>query len=166
MRKTLILIALALVAVPAASAGGWATAGISPLPTASNSGGEQTFTITILRHGKTLTDGAAPAIVLSGPGGQKLRFPASPAGEVGKYTATVKWPAAGTWGFAVNDGLEATRYGMSQTHTFNAVTVSGAAGDSGGGLTLPLGLGGALAALVLALAIWRLRDQPTKTVEA
>lgn len=154
--KTLVLLLLALVVAPVAAAGGWATAGISPLPSAGSSG-EQTFTITILRHGKTPTDGATPAVILTGSNGEKLRFPARPAGDVGKYTATVKWPKSGTWGFAVNDGLAATRYGMSQTHTFKAVAVSGPSTGSDG-MALPLGWGllAALGLVALGLAAWRL----------
>lgn len=146
--RTLFIAVLAALALPAAAAaGGWATAGISPPPDGGEAGETKTFQITVLRHGRTPTDGAAPAVVLTNPDtGEQLTFPGKPAGPTGKYTARVEWPAAGTWKFGVSDGLEATGYGISTLHTYGTVDIVGGGGGSGPGWTI----GGSI---VLALAL-------------
>lgn len=166
MRRTLILVValVGLAIAPAATAGGWATVGITPTPgPSSGSDDTTTYIITVLRHGVTPTDGATPAIVLTGADGKALRFVAKPTGETGRYSATVEWPDSGRWAFAVNDGLAGTQYGVSQTHRFlSDVTISPATGG-GRGLSLPLGLGLGLAAIVatgLATLAWRRRRRP------
>jgi hypothetical protein len=152
MRKLLVAAVAALAFPAAAAAGGWATAGVEPLPTAGDADDDQTFTIFIRRHGQTPEDGAKPAIVLTNTStGETKRFPAAPAGKAGVYTATVAWPE-GTWRFGVDDGLEATGYGMSQLHTFGTVEVAAAGGGSGGGNGWTIG-GSIVLALVLTLLL-------------
>lgn len=167
MRK-LMLVALAALAFPAtAPAGGWATAGISPLPGDDVAAGEeQLYTVTVLRHGQTPEDGAEPLIVLTNPTtGETKTFAAQPAGKVGVYEASVTWPA-GTWKLAVNDGLEATGYGASTVHTFGTVAVGGGSGTGGGGgdavwtITGSIALALALAALLM-LGLRRRPRTPT-----
>ena len=48
-------------------------------------------------------------------------FTAKPAGTTGKYVAHVVFPTAGSWDYEVSDGLAATGYGYSQTHTYSPV---------------------------------------------
>ena len=131
MRK-LVLVALALgafTAAPAASAGGWATVGVEPQPT----GKDWDATLTVLRHGRTPTDGAKPSITIRNDSGVTKTFIAKPLGN-GKYRAHVEFPSSGTWRYEINTGLAATGYGIDQTQTFAPVTISG---SSDGGFSLP-----------------------------
>lgn len=167
MRMFLVIAAAALAFPAAAVAGGWATAGISPPPDGgATAGDDQTFTIVVRRHGRTPEDGAAPAVVLTNSQtGKTVTFPAKPAGKVGVYTVTVKWPEdAGAWQFAVNDGLEATGYGMSQVHTFGTVSIGGGSAGSGGSDGTPwwtIGGSAALGLVLAALLVFALRRRPT-----
>ena len=156
MRRLLALAALAaltVVAAPGALAGGWATVGVTPLPSDDIKAGDVwTPQVTVLRHGRTPTDGAEPSITISS-GGDSKTIVLAPAGKTGVYSARVVFPHAGTWNYAIDNGLEATGYGRSQTSTYQAIEVGGGAS---GGFALPGGWAtGAAAALMLAaLAAW------------
>ena len=159
---TATAVVLTLALAPAAWAGGWATVGLATQPDDPTAGKTQRITLTVLRHGMTPTDGAAPAVVLtSKETGKTLRFRAKPTGKTGEYAAAVTWPAAGSYAFAIDDGLAATRYGMSQTHTFKDVAVAGSSG-SGFDVPMPAIFGVALAAMlaVAALFVRRVRARP------
>lgn len=131
MRYLIALAALvgALVAPAAVFGGGWATVQLGSLPTGIDEGGTWNARLTVLRHGVTPTDGAAPAITIAGPTGEAETFAAQPAGEPGVYEADVVFPAAGEWSFEISDGLEATGYGVSTTTTYPPVEI----GESPGG---------------------------------
>ena len=135
MRRVFIAAAFVVaLVVPSAHAGGWATVVLAP--PAAGLEVEETWTaeITVLRHGRTPTDGALPSVTIRGPDGQET-FRATPAGKPGVYVAHVTFPSAGSWRYEVNDGLAATGYGYSQTHTYASIDV---APGTGGGVGVPI----------------------------
>ena len=154
MKKLLLALLVAAVTVPAATAGGWATVGLSSLPPAGLGAGEDwPLDVTVLQHGRTPLAGVHPTVTVrnlrSGEVGGT--FAATPTGKPGVYHAVVRFPARGTWTYEVYDGF--TEYGGARTHTFTPVVI--AAGGSGSGFpTLPVGgvlLGAALLGAVLYL---------------
>ena len=135
MRRIAIAVALAstLVLSAVAEAGGWATVVLAPPPAGLQAEETWTAQLTVLRHGQTPTDGAAPSITIRGPNGSQT-FAAKPDGATGAYVAKVVFPSAGSWRYEVSDGLTATGYGHSQTHTYAAVDI---APGTGGGVGVP-----------------------------
>ena len=111
MRKLIVLAALAAgLAVPvSASAGGWATVGIDPLPDGTAAGGTWSPSITIRQHGRTPLDGLLPVVTITDEGGASHDFTAEPAGEPGVYTADVSFPEAGSWDVVVESGFGDSR---------------------------------------------------------
>ena len=164
MRTLAIAIAaIAALAVPAAHAGGWATVTLAPPPAGLEAEEMWTANLTVLRHGVTPTDGAAPSITIRGESGaQTVR--AQPAGTVGKYVALVEFPTAGRWDYEVSDGLAATGYGVSQTHTYSPVTIApGAGGGDSGVPAWPFALAAIALVAVGALALVRQRSRRPAT---
>jgi hypothetical protein len=162
MKKLLLVLAVAAIAavtlVGAASAGGWATVGLSSLPPSGlepNQGWP--VDITVLQHGQTPLAGVTPIVRIRDGGGKVVgSFPAKPTGKTGVYHAEVRFPGEGTYSYEVYDGF--TQYGGAQTHTFKPVEV-GAPSDSFP--YLPVGLGLALAlALAGATIGYRRQDRP------
>jgi len=153
MKKLLLaLVVAAAVAVPAATAGGWATVGVSSLPPAGLDAGQAwPVDITVLQHGRTPLTGAEPAVSVRNTKTGEVggTFKAAPTGMPGVYHAVVRFPAGGTWAYEVFDGF--TQYGDAQTHTFKAVTI-GAAGSGSSFPTVPVG-GSLLLGLALVAAI-------------
>ena len=155
MKKLLLLALLALVAVPAATAGGWATVGLSSLPDDIEAGGTWSVDLTILQHGRTPLEGVTPVVRLNRDGGSEtFTFTAKPTDTIGVYRAEVRFPAAGTWRYEIWDGF-------TQTHTYKPVEVS-PPGSPSSFPTMPVA-GGAFA-LALAAALFfflrRLRTNP------
>ena len=162
MRYLIVLAAfVGALAVPlAATGGGWATVQLEALPADIDAGGTWNARLTVLRHGETPTDGAAPIITISSEKGAAETFAAKPAGEPGVYEAAVVFPTAGTWTYEISDGLAATGYGMDTTTTYPPVSVGeapggGVAGDGQlpalplAGIAFLLALAGAAAAVVM-----------------
>lgn len=156
MKKLLLVFAVAAVAVPAASAGGWATVGLSSLPPSGLDANQAwPVDITVLQHGQTPLAGVTPIVRVRDDGGEVVKsFTAKPTGKTGVYHAVVTFPSAGTFSYEVYDGFVA--YGGAQTHTFKPVQIGT---PSGSFPFAPLGIA---AALVLALAaattlVWRRR---------
>lgn len=150
MRRLVIALALvAAVAVPAAAqAGGWATVVLAPPPAGLEADETWTARLQVMRHGVTPEVGAAPFITIRGPRGSET-FTATPTGKAGTYVARVVFPSAGSWDYEVNDGLAATGYGVSQTHTYSPVSITPSTGLGDGGVPVwPF----AIAAIVLAAA--------------
>ena len=145
MKKLLLVLALAAVAVPAASAGGWATVGMSSVPPPGLEAGQSwPVDVTVLQHGETPLAGVTPVVRVRDDGGKVVdTFTAAPTDQVGVYRAVVRFPGEGTYSYEVYDGFGT--YGGAQTHTFKPVAI-GAPGDSFP--YLPLGIG-----LVLALGL-------------
>jgi hypothetical protein len=157
MKKLVLVLAVAVIAVPAASAGGWATVGLSSLPPSGlkpNQGWP--VDITVLQHGRTPLAGVTPIVRIRDGGGKVVdSFTAKPTGKTGVYHAVVTFPDEGTYSYEVYDGF--VRYGGAQTHTFKPVEI-GAPGDSFP--YVPLGLAAALALAVGSAAIvFRRRDR-------
>ena len=134
MRKLVIALVLAAAAVvPAAvQAGGWATVVMAPPPAGLEAEETWAAQLSVMRHGVTPTDGATPSITIRGPGGTKT-FTAQPTGETGAYIAKVVFSEPGSWDYEVSDGLAATGYGYSQTHTYSPVEIASPTGGGGGG---------------------------------
>jgi YtkA-like len=164
MRTLLLTLAAAaaLAVAGTASAGGWATAGVSPPPDDPTAGSGWDAKITILQHGHTPLTGVHPTISLIGNGGQKQTFAAEATDEPGVYLAKVKFPAAGSWTYEVYDGF--TQYGGAQMHTFGAISVGAGSGGSGFDLpSLPVSaaiLLGLAAVIAIALGMRRARPRP------
>ena len=146
MRTALIAVVALAVAAPAAG-GGYATAGVTPLPSGESLVWEPT--VTIRAHGVTPVDGLEPVITIQNlDTGEVRRFQAEPVGSGGEYRFRVEFPGPGTWAYTVMDGY------AGQVHTFAPVTVGAAAGSApraDGRELLPWALGGAAALAALAL---------------
>lgn len=124
MRSTLVAAAAlaALVLAGGAAAGGWATVGVTPLPTGTEPGGTWSPELTVLQHGRTPLTGVQPSITIRNAAtGETRTFAATALKAPGKYRASVVFPSAGTWSFAIDDGF-------SRTHTFKPVEIGSAGG--------------------------------------
>ncbi len=154
MRHLIALAALAaaLVVSSAASAGGWATVSLASLPVGVSSGETWDAQITVLRHGVTPTEGAAPSVTIR-KGGDTTTFKAEPTGKTGGYEAPVVFPEPGQWTLEIDNGLVATGYGESATTTFGPVAIGGpSVGAPGGFPVLPFAaVAGALALAAAAV---------------
>ena len=98
------VLAAALVATGTASAGGFATVGVSPLPTGVSAGEPWDPEITILQHGRTPLDGLVPVVTIHDGNGVSRDFTAAATGEPGVYLAHVVFPESGSWNIAVDTG--------------------------------------------------------------
>jgi hypothetical protein len=149
MRYVLALSVLAgaLAVTGAASAGGWATVGLSSQPTGIGPGDSWSPEITVLQHGRTPLEGLTPTITISESGtGATRSFTATATDEPGVYAARVVFPQSGDWNVAVETGW----WGEGNL-TFGPVTVEdGPAGGlaSASFPVLPLALGALLVALL------------------
>jgi hypothetical protein len=164
MRRLVIVAGfIALLVVPAASAGGWATVIMAPPPAGLEADETWTANITVLRHGVTPTDGAAPSVTIKGEEGSQT-FQATPTGATGAYVAHVVFPAAGSWEYQVSDGLAATGYGVSQTHTYSLVDIAPGTGGGGWGVPVwPFALAAIALLAVGAMALARQRGSRPAT---
>ena len=172
MKKLLLVLAVAAVAAVtltgAASAGGWATVGLSSLPPAGLPANQDwPVDITVLQHGQTPLTGMIPVVRIRDDGGNVVNsVTATPTSKPGVYHATVRFPAEGSYSYEVYDGF--TQYGGAQTHTFKPVAIGAA--DDGlpyGWLLLALGLAAVLAgATTLALRRRRPEPEPIQLREA
>ena len=152
MKKLLLVLAVAAVIAPAASAGGWATVGLSSLPTGVGPGDMWSVDLTVLQHGQTPLAGVAPVITIRSGRGETRSFTATPTGDTGVYHADVVFPSAGTWSYEVWDDF-------SRTHTFKPVEIAAPGGGSFPLLELGLALGLA-AALAAATTVTLRRRRP------
>jgi hypothetical protein len=131
MRKLLIGLAFAALALPAgAAAGGWATAGVGPPDDGIGPGDTWNAKVTILQHGNPDTPlmGVIPTLTIKNASTTKT-FKGTMTNEAGISTVKVVFPSPGKWSYAVHDGFNA--YGGAATHTFPSVTIG--AGAAGGG---------------------------------
>lgn len=167
MRTLLLTVAAvaALAVAGTASAGGWATAGVSPPPDDPTAGSTWDAKITILQHGNADTPltGISPTLSLVGKGGEKKTFTAEETKQPGVYLAKVKFPSAGSWTYEVYDGF--TQYGGAKTHTFGAITVGGGGGSDSSFPVLP-SIGGAALVLLAGAALVLLIRRQRRTAPA
>src|SRR5687768_263372 len=156
MKKILLALVVTAVLAPAASAGGWATVGLSSLPPDDLAAGATwDVDLTVLQHGRTPLEGVQPSISLRSDDGDVVGpFAATPTTQPGVYHAVVRFPSSGTWRYEVDDGF-------SQVHTFKPVEVGPGTAPSGFP-TLPVaGVGlGLLLAAALVLVLRRSRSVP------
>lgn len=166
MKKLTFLLALAVVgvAVPVASAGGWATVGLSSLPPAGLKAKQAwPVDITVLQHGQTPLSGVTPVVTVRDDRGKAVaKFSGKPTGKVGVYHAVVSFPGEGTYSYEVYDGFGT--YGGAQTHTFKAIEI-GAPGDSFPYLLLGLALALALCLATAAVVYLRRDREPTAVTD-
>jgi len=130
MRYLIVLatVATALVASAVASAGGWATVGLDPLPTGVGPGEPWNPNMTILQHGKTPLTGLSPTItIIHDETGASQQFVASETGEPGVYEASVVFPEAGAWSIVAD-----STFGDSKL-TYGPVLIDSPAGFVGVG---------------------------------
>ena len=161
MKKLLPMLAVAVIAAVtltgAASAGGWATVGLSSIPPSGLEANQNwPVDITVLQHGETPLAGVTPIVRIRDGGGNVVEsFTATPTGKTGVYRAEVTFPGEGTYSYEVYDGF--TQYGGAQTHTFKPVEIGAPAGDVP---YVPLGLAAAFALALAAatIVVYRRRD--------
>lgn len=148
MRKLIVLAVLTagLALAASASAGGWATVGIDPLPDGTEAGGTWNPDITVRQHGRTPLDGLTPVVTITDADGASHDFVAAPAGEPGVYTADVVFPEAGSWDVVVESGFGDSRL------TYGPVSIVGDAPGGGGAGVPTAGLLALAAALVVGAA--------------
>ncbi|MGH2744235.1 MAG: FixH family protein, partial [Thermoleophilaceae bacterium] len=169
----LAVIAAALAAPAAASAGGWATVGLEPPPRALPPGEPWRAELTVLQHGVTPLEDVRPSVIVSPQaGGEEKTFPARATGEPGVYLATVVFPSAGTWSYVVDDDFSARhtfppvqigKGGERSVVAPAAFTTPGEPGDDGPNYVLAA-LAAAVAALaagLVAAAVQRRRGGPS-----
>lgn len=160
MRYLIVLatVATALVASSAASAGGWATVGLEPLPTGVGPGETWNTEMTILQHGRTPLTGLTPTITISlDDTGRTETFVATETEEPGVYAASVVFPEAGPWRIVADSTFGESRLTLGPL--LIEPTAEGAGGSGGDFPALPLlaGLGGLVLAVAAAFGLIRQR---------
>ena len=109
MRRCLLIVALLLLAAPAAAAGDRrVTTTLSSTPNGIPTGRPWNVTLTVTQQGRAPRSDLRPSIEIRDADGFVSTFPARPAARAGRYRATVVFPRAGQWSYAVRDGLSAT----------------------------------------------------------
>src|SRR5215207_9698589 len=99
MKKLLLVLAVAAVAVPLANAGGWATVGLSSLPPAGLKADQPwPVDMTVLQHGRTPLAGVTPVLRIRDENGKVVStFAGKPTAKTGVYHAVVTFPGSGTY---------------------------------------------------------------------
>jgi hypothetical protein len=131
MRHLIVVatIAAALIASSAASAGGWATVGLDPLPDGVAPGDTWNTNMTILQHGRTPLTGLSPTItiMLDDETGLTETFVATETDAPGVYRASVVFPEAGPWRLVAD-----STFGDSKL-TYGPVLIESTPGAPAGG---------------------------------
>ena len=100
--SSLIALALALVLVPGAAAGGWAITTLDQLPGEVHAGETISLGFMVRQHGKTPTNQVEQYMQAHNPeSGETVRADAVQQGEVGHFVVEIVFPAAGTWEWAI-----------------------------------------------------------------
>lgn len=108
-RSCLLIAAFLLLAAPAvASADGLVTAKLSSTPDRVTAGKSWKVALTIKQQGRAPRSDLSPSIQIRDADGFTSTFPARPAKRAGRYLATVKFPRAGQWTYAIDDGVSST----------------------------------------------------------
>jgi hypothetical protein len=109
MRRCLLIAAFLLLAAPtAATAQGRATTKLSSQPESVPAGQPWKVVLTIHQAGRAPRSDLAPAIVIRDADGFASTFHARSTGQPGRYAATVTFPKAGQWSYAIRDGISTT----------------------------------------------------------
>jgi hypothetical protein len=158
-RTRTILAAAAIIAslgLPAiASAGGWATVQLSSTPDGLKPGATWNVELTIMQHGRTPLSNVHPSVTITSAGVTRT-FASEPAGRPGVHRVSVRFPAAGTWRYVVDDGFTAR-------HSYPPVQIGVAAAGGGTAIAydrLALAALAGIAAAGLALLLPRRRRRP------
>jgi hypothetical protein len=152
-------IATTLIASSAASAGGWATVGLDPLPTGVGPGDAWNTNMTVLQHGRTPLTGLTPTITITlEDTGVTKEFVATETDAPGVYRASVVFPEAGAWRIVAD-----STFGDSKL-TYGPVVIDPTPGTGAGGSSrdfpvLPLlaALGGLVVVAAGTFAVVRQR---------
>jgi hypothetical protein len=155
MRRLLLILPLLLLTAPAAAhAGGFATTGLSSTPEGLRAGQPWKVELTILQHGVTPLSELRPEIITFDADGNRTTFRAKRSRPAGHYTATVRFPKAGQWSYAVYDG-----FNNAAPTTYPSVLIRSAAPsttvrrpDPVGPPGIPIAIAGVL--LLGGVAIW------------
>jgi hypothetical protein len=159
MRRCLLIAAFLLLAAPAAAvADGVVTTKLSSTPDSVKTGKPWKVTLTIHQQGRAPRADLQPSIQVVDADGFTSTFPATAAKQAGRYRATVTFPKAGQYTYAVNDGLSHTpAAGHSVVIKDPAPVVDRP--DPVGPRGLPIALAGLLALLAGGYALLRRHRQ-------
>ena len=162
MRRCLPIIAALLLAAPAAAlADGTATTRLSSAPGSVPAGQPWKVVLTISQPGRAPRSDLAPAIVIRDADGFATTFRARPAGRPGRYAATVTFPKAGQWTYAIHDGISATPPVPHAVLIHQAPPIVDRP-DPVGPPALPIVVAAVLAFAGAGIALWRHRHPPTR----
>jgi hypothetical protein len=163
MRQLIALSVLvaALVVAGTANAGGFATVGLSSLPTGVGPGESWDPEITIRQHGVTPLEGLTPTLTIRNAStGASQDFTASPADEAGVYRVHVVFPESGDWNIEVETGWWGE--GGLTTGPFTIEGAPGGVADPDSFPTRPLLIGALLVVLLAGATLGaRRRWRPT-----
>jgi hypothetical protein len=132
-----VVLAVLAFAAPA-SAGCWATVGVTPPPANLSAGTVWPADITVLQHGRNPLPNAADAtptvtIVNADTAERKTFAATSTDPKAGLYRAEVVFPSSGSWSYEVYDGFDTWNgdpVPCGATHTFGSVDVGGGGGSA------------------------------------
>jgi hypothetical protein len=102
MRAWALAVLLMTLTVAPAWAGGWAVTTLDPLPDQLRADTEYRVGYTIRQHGVSPFKGARTSLEVVPADGAALTFEARADGDPGHYVANVRFPAAGTYSWRVN----------------------------------------------------------------
>lgn len=153
MRRTVIILAVAALAMAAAStalAGGWAVTSFEDLPEKFEAGTTYTLDYTVRAHGKTPVDAGPSQVVFRQEGSKPVQFDAVYVGD-GRYRVEVTLPSEGTWAWEVTHGYGPQELGTIEVSAAAAATASGFDATNALKVILPLAT---LAAAVFTIREW------------
>ena len=110
------LLALATVTL---YAGGWSIISLNDFPEHAIAGKSVALTFSVRQHGNHLLSGLKPALRASMKGGVNVDAEAKPTGNVGEYTAMLRFPSPGEWTIGIDGGFNAE----DKTRSYNATTL-------------------------------------------
>ena len=87
-------------------AGGWAVVTLDTLPESAAPSTPLRLSFTVRQHGQTLMDGLQPRVVAVA-GKDQVASTAQPAGQTGRYVATLTFPRPADWIITVDSGFGA-----------------------------------------------------------
>jgi mono/diheme cytochrome c family protein len=102
---TLRLLALVPLPLIAAGFGGWAAVTVEDLPDYVVSRQPIRLAFMIRQHGVRPLEGLSPLVEARSGRGSDTTFAAEPAGEIGRYAASVTLPAPGRWTLTIHSGF-------------------------------------------------------------
>ena len=109
MRRCMLIVALLLLAAPAAAtADGPVTTKLSSTPDGVATGRPWNVTLTIQQPGRAPRSDLRPSVEIRDADGFVSSFPARATPRAGRYRATVTFPRAGPFSYAIRDGISVT----------------------------------------------------------